>query len=113
MSHALVKWEELPWQRGNHPLEHKKISPERSCALLMFMPGFSDPNPCPRSHVLHVLEGTLSLTIGAEKVRVAAGELLILEADTPHHAANESDVPVLLLAISDAPLTLHSPSSSS
>jgi mannose-6-phosphate isomerase-like protein (cupin superfamily) len=111
MSHALVNWEELPWQRGNHPLEHKKVAPERSCTLLMFMPGFSDPNPCPRSHVLHVLEGILSLTIGAETVRVAAGELLILEANTPHRAANEGDVPVVLLAISDAALSLQSASS--
>lgn len=108
-----MNWEELPWQRGNHPLEHKKIAPERSCTLLMFMPGFRDPHPCPRSHVLHVLEGTLTLAIGTETVRVAAGELLILEANTAHHAANEGDVPVLLVAISDAPLSLQSPSSSS
>jgi mannose-6-phosphate isomerase-like protein (cupin superfamily) len=112
MSHALVNWEELPWQRGNHPLEHKKIAPERSCTLLMFMPGFSDPAACPRSHVLHVLEGTLSVAIGAETVRVSAGQLLILEANTLHRAANEGPEPVVLLAISDGPLSLQSSSSS-
>jgi mannose-6-phosphate isomerase-like protein (cupin superfamily) len=111
MSYAHVNWEELPWQQGNHALEHKKISPEKSCTLLMFMPGFSDPNLCSRSHVLHILEGTLSVALGAELVRVRAGELLILEANTLHRAANEATEPCVLLAVSDPPLRLQSPSS--
>ena len=106
MSHAHVIWDELPWQQGNHPLEHKKIAPEKSCTLLMFMPGFLDPNWCPRSHVLHILEGTLSVALAEGSVQVRAGELLILEANTPHRASNEGTEPVVLLALSDAPLAL-------
>lgn len=106
MSYALVNWEALPWQQGNHPLEHKKIAPERSCTLLMFMPGFADPNLCSRSHVLYVLEGRLSVGIGDELVRVGAGELLILEPNTLHRAQNDAAEPVVILALSDAPLSL-------
>jgi mannose-6-phosphate isomerase-like protein (cupin superfamily) len=112
MSHAHVNWDALPWQQGNHPLEHKKIAPEKSCTLLMFMPGFVDPNLCSRSHVLYILEGTLSVGIGDEVVRVRAGELLILEPNTLHRAQNDADQPVVLLAVSDAPLRLQSASSS-
>jgi mannose-6-phosphate isomerase-like protein (cupin superfamily) len=111
MSYAHVIWDELPWQQGNHPLEHKKIAPEKSCTLLMFMPGFCDPNLCSRSHVLQVLSGTLSVGLGDQRVRVQAGELLILEPDTLHRAQNEGDEPVVILAVSDAPLRLQSPPS--
>jgi mannose-6-phosphate isomerase-like protein (cupin superfamily) len=106
MSHAHVIWDELPWQQGNHPLEHKKIAPEKSCTLLMFMPGFADPNLCSRSHVLHILEGTLSVGMENQTVRVRAGELLILEPNTLHRAANDSEEPVVLLAVSDLALRL-------
>jgi mannose-6-phosphate isomerase-like protein (cupin superfamily) len=111
MAYALVNWDELPWQQGNHPLEHKKIAPESSCVLLMFMPGFRDPNLCPRSHVFHVLEGTLSVGIAERTLQVRPGQLLILEPGTMHRAANDGEEPVLLLAVSDAPLRLQSPSS--
>lgn len=111
MGYALVNWDELPWQQGNHPLEHKKIAPESSCVLLMFMPGFRDPNLCPRSHVLHVLEGTLSVGIDQVTISVRAGELLILEPGTLHRAANDGPEPVVILAVSDGPLRLQSSSS--
>lgn len=106
MSYAHVVWDALPWQQGNHPLEHKKLAPQGTCVLLMFMPGFADPNLCTRSHVLQVLEGTLSLGLGEETLRVGPGELVLLEPNTPHRAANEGSEPVVLLAVSDLPLAL-------
>jgi mannose-6-phosphate isomerase-like protein (cupin superfamily) len=112
MSYAHVNWEEVPWQQGNHPLEHKKIAPEKSCTMLMFMPGFRDPNLCSRSHVLHILEGTLTVAMGTEIVQVRAGELLVLEANTLHRASNEAADPCVLLAVSDLSLGLQSSSSS-
>lgn len=96
-----VVWEELPWQQGNHPLEFKKVVPETPCVLLMFMPGFSDPNLCQRSHVLHVLEGRLTLELADEALRVEAGQSCVLPAGTSHRARNDDDQPVIVLALSD------------
>jgi hypothetical protein len=96
-----VIWDELPWQQGNHPLEFKKVVPETPCVLLMFMPGFSDPNLCQRSHVLHVLEGLLTLELEGEVLRVAAGQSCVLPADTTHRARNDDAEPAIVLALSD------------
>lgn len=101
MSAAHVIWEDLPWERGNHSLEFKKTVPGQPCVLLMFMPGFADPNLCERSHVLHVLEGTLTLELGEQVGRYAAGETCVLPAGTAHRARNDGGEPVVLLAISD------------
>jgi hypothetical protein len=101
MSATHVIWEELPWQQGNHPLEFKKVVPGRPCVLLMFMPGFADPNLCQRSHVLHVLEGRLSLELEGQRLSLGAGESCVLEAGTSHRARNDEHEPVILLALSD------------
>lgn len=102
MSATHVAWEELPWEPGNHPLEFKKTVAGRPLVLLMFMPGFADPNPCQRSHLLHVLEGQLTLGLdGGEATELGPGESCLLDAGTVHRARNDGDAPVLVLALSD------------
>jgi mannose-6-phosphate isomerase-like protein (cupin superfamily) len=101
MSATHVVWDELPWQQGNHPLEFKKVVEGRPCVMLMFMPGFADPNLCQRSHVLHVLEGQLSLELEGQKLQLGPGECCVLAAGTSHRARNDAAEPVIVLAVSD------------
>jgi Cupin domain len=101
MSATHVVWEELPWEQGNHPLEFKKTVAGRPCVLLMFMPGFADPNPCQRSHFLHVLEGRLTLVLETRVLTLGPGESCVLDAGTTHQARNEGLEPVLVQALSD------------
>jgi len=98
--HVLAPFSDVPWQPGNHPLERKKVS-DGGLTLLEFAPGFSDPNVCERSHVLFVLEGTLTLELRAETVAVQAGNAFWLDRGTEHRASNRGNVPVVLFVASD------------
>jgi gentisate 1,2-dioxygenase len=100
MSEHRISWPEIAWQAGNHPLERKKVAPG-PCTLLRFGPGFADPNVCLRSHVLHVLEGTLTVALGDAETPCAAGESFVLPPGTAHQVRNDTDRDVVLLAISD------------
>ena len=102
MSATHVTWEDLAWEQGNHPLEFKKTVAGRPLVLLMFMPGFVDPNPCHRSHLLHVLEGRLTLGLeGGGVEELGPGESCLLDPGTEHRARNDGDQPVVVLALSD------------
>lgn len=101
MSERRIPWPEIPWEAGNHPLEMKKVAPGQPCTLLRFLPGFADPNICQRSHVVHVLEGVLTVELADGIDYVAAGESYVLSSGTPHRARNDSPAELLLLAISD------------
>ena len=100
MSEHRIPWPALDWQPGGHPLEQKKVAPG-PCTLLRFRPGFADPNLCERSHVLHVLEGTLTVELRDGVAQCSAGESLLLPKGTPHRARNDGASDVVLLAISD------------
>jgi len=101
MNERRIPWHEIPWEAGNHPLELKKVAPGRPCTLLRFLPGFVDPSPCERSHVLHVLEGVLTLELADGVDHVSAGESYVLTPGTQHRARNDSPVELLMLAVSD------------
>jgi hypothetical protein len=100
MSEYHIPWPEIAWQPGSHPLEQKKVA-HGPCTLLRFRPGFADPNPCERSHVLHVLEGTLTLELRDGVAQCRQGESVLLPQGTLHRARNDSQNDVILLAISD------------
>jgi len=101
MSERRVAWPEIPWEAGNHPLELKKVAPGQPCTLLRFLPGFADPNMCRRSHVLHVLEGVLTVEFQNGIDYVSAGESYVLRPGTAHRARNDSPAELLMLAVSD------------
>lgn len=100
MSEHRIQWAAIAWQPGNHPLEQKKVA-AGPCTLLRFAPGFADPNPCQRSHVLHVLEGTLTIALDHGEAQCCAGESFVLRPGTVHKVRNDAEIPVVLLAVSD------------
>lgn len=100
MAWSLAAFDELEWSAGVHPLESKKVAPN-GLVLLRFEPGFSDPNWCERSHVLHVLQGTLSVELEEGRVEVGPGQALWLDPGTAHRAAVTRAEAVLVLAVSD------------
>jgi len=69
--------------------------------LLELGPGFEDPSPCRRSHVIYVLEGALELMLDDGVERAAAGEALMVDAGTTHRAANRGKVPMVAFVVSD------------
>lgn len=101
MDERRIVWAEIPWEAGNHPLEMKKVAPGQPCTLLRFLPGFADPNLCQRSHVLHVLEGVLTLELADGVDYVSAGESYVLAPGTAHRARNDSSAELVMLAVSD------------
>jgi quercetin dioxygenase-like cupin family protein len=101
MAFGRIDFDTMPWTPGGHPLEQKKVDPASGAVILKFAPGFADPNWCPRSHVLYVLEGTLSVEFEHETLTVAAGQACRIDAGTQHRAANTTQQDVVLLAISD------------
>jgi len=101
MNERRVPWQDIPWEAGNHPLEMKKVAPGQPCTLLRFLPGFADPNMCQRSHVLHVLEGVLTIEHADGLDYIAAGETYVLSPGTSHRARNDAPAELLVLAISD------------
>lgn len=101
MNERRIPWPEIPWEAGNHPLELKKVAPGQPCTLLRFLPGFADPNMCQRSHVLHVLQGVLTIELEDGLDYVSAGESYVLNTGTSHRARNDSPLELLVLAVSD------------
>jgi mannose-6-phosphate isomerase-like protein (cupin superfamily) len=101
MAFSLIDFEHIPWSPGGHPLEQKKVDPNGSAVVLKFAPGFADPNWCPRSHLLFVLEGTLTLEFEHETLTVPRGQACRIDTGTQHRAANTTQQDVVLLAISD------------
>jgi quercetin dioxygenase-like cupin family protein len=101
MAFGLIDFGARPWIPGGHPLEQKKVDPNGAAVMLKFAPGFADPNWCPRSHILYVLEGTLSVEFETETLSVASGQACRIDAGTKHRAANTTQRDVVLLAISD------------
>jgi gentisate 1,2-dioxygenase len=100
MSEHRISWPAIAWQPGNHPLEQKKVA-RGPCTLLRFGPGFADPNPCERSHVLHVLEGTLTIALRDAEAQCSAGESFVLPPGSVHQVRNDTQDDVVLLAVSD------------
>ncbi len=100
MNWSLAKFDEMEWAQGAHPLEQKKVGPN-GMTLLMFEPGFEDPNWCPRSHVVYVLQGTLSFAFETRTIAVAAGQALHIDAETPHRAFVGGGPAALVFIISD------------
>ena len=100
MDEHRIPWPEMAWQPGNHPLEQKKVAPG-PCALLRFRPGFADPNLCERSHVMHIIEGTLTLELRDSVAEYRPGQSVLLPKGTAHRARNDSQSDVVVLAVSD------------
>lgn len=98
--HGLAAFSELPWTPGAHPLERKKTSPT-GLVMLEFAPGFADPNWCSRSHVLFVIEGTLTLELRDGRAVVEAGNAYSLAQGTEHRAVNDGDRAVITFVVSD------------
>lgn len=94
---AGIDWAQSP----THPLEKKKVVAGRSAALLQFAPGFADPNPCERSHVLYVLSGTLELELDDRVERIAAGEACWVDRGSRHRARNPGAENAVVFIVSD------------
>jgi mannose-6-phosphate isomerase-like protein (cupin superfamily) len=101
MAVTLGRFDALAWQPGGHPLERKKAVANRNAVLLEFAPGFSDPFPCQRSHVLYVVEGTLELGLEDEVIAIEAGQCAIVEQGTFHRAANRGSSRTVVFVVSD------------
>ena len=102
MAITRIPFGEIAWaQSPTHHLEQKKVVPGRSAALLRFAPGFDDPHPCERSHVLYVVEGVLELGLEEGTARIAAGEACWVDRGSPHRARNPGPEPAVVFIISD------------
>jgi hypothetical protein len=88
-------------QSPSHTLERKKTAEGRPAVLLEFLPGFVDPNPCLRSHVIYVLEGELELELRDGPRRIRAGEACWLDQGTEHRASNPGSCPTVAFIVSD------------
>jgi len=69
--------------------------------VIEFAPGFVDPSPCLRSHVIYVVSGELVLELAERTERLGAGQACWLDAGTQHRARNDGDVPVVAFIASD------------
>jgi mannose-6-phosphate isomerase-like protein (cupin superfamily) len=102
MAVTRIPFGEIDWaQSPTHPLEQKKVVPGRSAALLRFAPGFADPHPCERSHVLYVLEGVLELESDERVDRIAAGEACWIDPGSTHRARNPGREPTVVFIASE------------
>jgi len=101
MPFSHIDFASMPWAAGGHPLEHKKLDPASGAVLLRFAPGFADPNWCTRSHVLYVLEGTLTVEFENTSLTVDTGQACGIDAGTRHRASNGTQSDVVVLAVSD------------
>ena len=102
MAVTRVPFGDIDWTPSpTHPLEQKKIVPGRSAALLRFAPGFDDPNPCERSHVMYVLEGVLEFTLDDRVERISAGEACWIDPGSRHRARNPGRDPAVVFIASD------------
>lgn len=100
MSWVHAELDRLDWVPGNHPLEQKKVA-EGGVTLLRFAPGFEDPSWCERSHLLFVIEGTLTVDLAERRVEVSAGQALWLDPGTRHRASVRHEQAAVVLAASD------------
>ena len=99
MGHQLIAFDKLDWQPGNHPLETKKNV--GSVTLLRFEPGFEDPSWCPNGHIIHVITGSLELSIEDHgTITVSAGNACTIDAGTRHQARNVEDHTVEMFIVS-------------
>lgn len=69
--------------------------------VIEFSPGFADPSPCLRSHVIYVVAGELVLQLADRVERVGAGQACWLDAGTEHRARNDGDTAVVAFIASD------------
>jgi quercetin dioxygenase-like cupin family protein len=100
MTWSLAPFDSLPWTAGAHPLESKKIA-DNGLVLLRFEPGFADPNWCERSHVLYVVQGTLSVELEHDRLELGPGQALWLEPGARHRAAVTRAQDAIVLAVND------------
>jgi quercetin dioxygenase-like cupin family protein len=98
-----MTFDEVPWVPGAHPLERKK-GPFDRVVLIEFAPGFCDPAWCHRSHVIYVVSGRLGLELESGTASVGSGQGVSLDAETPHRARNDGDIPVVAFVVSDLDL---------
>jgi mannose-6-phosphate isomerase-like protein (cupin superfamily) len=102
MAVTRIPFADMAWaQSPTHPLEQKKVMAGRSATLLRFAPGFADPNPCERSHVLYVLEGVLDIESDEHVERIATGEACWIDQGSTHRARNPGSDPALVFIASD------------
>jgi mannose-6-phosphate isomerase-like protein (cupin superfamily) len=101
MAIALGPFDTLPWERGAHPLERKKLVPGRDVVLLEFAAGFVDPNWCERSHALYVIEGALEFELDHGSQRVGTGQSLVIDRGTRHRAKNPGARRAVAFVVSD------------
>jgi len=102
MAVTRIPFPALPWaQSPTHPLEQKKVAEGRSAALLRFAPGFADPNPCERSHVLYVVSGALELVLDDRVEHVATGEACWVDRGSVHRARNPGAVDAVVFIVSE------------
>ena len=90
--------ERTPTQ-GAHPLETKRVWPERGLTILELGVGFEDPNVCSNGHFIYVLQGTLELVLDDGIERVTEGDACTLDAGTAHRARNAGSDPLRLLVL--------------
>lgn len=101
MACTRIDFPALRWARGAHPLERKKVCPDRPIVLLEFAPGFADPEWCERSHLIFVVSGVLEFELGSGVERFAAGQSCVIDAGTSHRARNGGDECVVAFVASE------------
>lgn len=67
-------------------------------------PGKSNPRHSHPSceEVLHLLSGRLRHSVGSEEVVLEAGDTLLVEAETPHHAVNIGETDAVMIVAYNA-----------
>ncbi len=103
MPHRIVRFPDVAWRQGAHPLERKKSDPAERLTLLEFGPGFADPNWCEKGHFGYVLEGSLSVEFEDSVETIRNGEGFIIDPGTRHRASNPGGHPTRLLIVSTEP----------
>jgi quercetin dioxygenase-like cupin family protein len=101
MTVTVAPFDSMPWEEGTHELERKKVVAGHSVVLIEFAPGFADPNPCERSHVLYVIQGVLELELDQGATLVRAGQCAVVEKGTRHRAKNAGRGAAVAFIVSD------------
>lgn len=100
MTSGTIPFDAMDWTQGGHPLERKKRAADGAASLLLFAPGFADPNWCGGGHVGFVLEGRLGFELAdGRKIVAAAGEGFALAPGTRHRAYNAGESAVRLFIV--------------
>ena len=101
----VVKQDELPLSNIARELVGADHGGLGACILFVDAPPGRGPSPHshPYEEVLIVLEGEVTVTAGDEEILAAAGDVVIVPADTPHAFTNTGDGPLRQLDIHLSP----------